>query len=445
MALKMFMGFDPCDGESQALMLSGVMQWQTGSTQFPIPPWLFHNKGLATLDQSIHPPAPASTTTKSAFMPRENTLAFGCCYFPTNSTSTMPINYGAATATTRAVWATAQGAQLAIARNQVPGGLSANEYWFSFEVCPPNFNSVDMASGYEPTADWAAIFRWGDVQIRAKSATRNNTTGYYNMVFSVRNNGTEIATITVPQVNAGGSFASTSWLWVLVKVKLHATTGSIEAYINGNGMSASYTNQNTVNTIANASENGMYFGPIVMDNGTNAYVGGLDSIIIDDAAWPSGRPTVRFWAVASDGTLTNAAAAGTSPTTVANAIATGSTTSRNDAKQLRFSAVSGRAELNMTAPSTTGFNTQVLGFFGILQRAASRNPTGARRIRPSVKVSGVDYQDAIHSAVSLPFSSIVTPPETLGVNVLWFTDKAGSRFTTTDLSTAQLVLESITA
>lgn len=444
MALKLFCGFEPHADEATVITGNTARIWDNGNSSFILPPWIYHNRGLATLDRSIFCPPPSNSTLRYAWIPRGGATTSGCMYCPSSSTGVVPINYGAATTTTRATWATQQGHQIAVARNQVQGGLSADEYWFSFEAGPNNLNSVDMPSGYEPTADWAAIFRWGDVQIRAKSATRDAGSGYYTMVFGVRNNGVEIATVTVPWVNGGGSFSSISMLWFLVRVKLHSTTGAIEVYINGNGMSSSYTNQNTVQTISNASENGIYFGPVVLDNGTNAYVGNLDNIVIDDAAFPSGLPVVRFWAIASDGTLTNAAAAGTGVTTVANALA-GASSSYTDAKQLRFSAVSGRAELNMTAPTTTGFGTEVLGFYGMLQRAASRNPTGARKIRPSVKLSSVDYQDQQHQRVSLPFSSVGTPPETLGAPVYWWTDKAGARFTTSDLASCQLVLESITA
>lgn len=438
MAIKIFNGFDCGPQRTDHFIVNSVatQTWKAASG-WQVPPWIFHNRGLATLDATIDPPGPPSTSTRSLIV--TITSGFGGWFYGPSPLQA----YGVATTTTRATWATAQGHQLAVARSLVPGGLAADEYWFSFSLLMPNFNAANLDTGHEPSADWGAILRWGDVQIRMKSATPNGS--LYSVVFAVRNNGSEVATVTVPNLSATTASSTNSWIWCMVRIKLHATTGAVEFYANGNAMSVAYENQNTVVTTSNASEPGIYFGPSVLDNGTNAYVGFIDHFMIDDARWPDGVTSVAFWPVASDGTLTNAAAVGTSPTTVTNAIATGTVASYNDAKALRFSAVNGRAELNMTAPSTTGMGTQVMGFFGIHQRATSRNATGPRRVKTIVRVGGVDYADLQSVTRVLPFGSAGTPPDTTGITVDWLVDKSGSPFTTSELASAQLVIESVTA
>jgi hypothetical protein len=372
--------------------------------------------------------------------------AGGKCFWPGKSASASGTTlYNAGTSVTRATAVTAQGHQLGIVRDRVlPSALSNDEYWFSFEVMMPELPNSSLTTAHTPTLDWQSIFRWGDVQIKFKESTYisgTSTTSVHDVVFAVMNNGVEVATITCPSVKCFLSLGSTDSLWCLVHVKLHNSTGLIEASIAGNAQSVAYTGQNTVNTISNAAATAFYFSGVITDDGTSLRYGGLDNILVDDAEFPVGRPIVRLITLNADDTLTSAAAAGTSPTTVVNALSV-----YNDAKQLRFSSPTGSALMTNTMPSTAGLNSTVLGFQGIGIRAANRYPLSARKIAIGVSLSGVDSEDVYFKNQLLPFSSIITPPETGGDSYHWFVFEkgGGGKFATTDLANVKTYIKATT-
>lgn len=444
MSVKLFCGFDWAINTANAFGSSQLITNSAASVTWGNlvkPPYLFHNKGVATLDQTIAPPNYPSGASGGCFgsgAPTSST-SFGCCYVCGGGAGGTTVGaYTGGTTTTRATWATAQGHQIGIVRSLVkPSALSANEYWFTFELQFQNLGTSSLASSYTPSNNWASVFRWGDVELRCKQTTFISGTTH-DIVFSVMNNGSEVATVTVPGVVCGSTFSSNTWLFVSAHVKLHGSTGLIDFAISGNAQSVSYTGQNTVNTIAEASATEFYFSPPVLDNATNAYVGGLDHILIDDASWPTGRPCIEIVTLLADDTLTDAAAAGTSPTTVTNALS-----SSSDAKQLRFSTVSGKATMTNTMPSTSGMDSEVLGFQGVVIRMANRYALAARKVAVGVTLSSVDAEDNYAKALALPFSSINPPPETGGVISHFFIPEkgGGGKFALTDLASVKTYLK----
>lgn len=415
MSVKLFCGFefdtDSINNTGSAANITIPAAWAL----FQKPAYLFHNNGVGTLDQTVSPPHSSSGTGAGALFSNRSTS--NRAYTP-SSGSGWSTAYSAGSSVTRATWATAKGFQLAIKRSLVNPALTANEYWFSFELLVPHLTTSSLSSSYTPSATWGSIFKWGDVEIKAKETTflsGSSSTISHSIVFSILNNGSEVTTLTIPQVIGGTSVSANTWLLCLLRVKLHATTGAIEFIVNATPQAASYTNQNTVQTTAEASATEIYIGPIVLDNGTTAYNGGIDNIVIDDAQWISGRIVNAIISITGDSSLTDAAAAGTSVTTVANALSTSS-----DAKQLRFSSANGKATLTVTAPTTTGYNANILAYSGVVFLAANRYLQGPRKIACGIQLSGVDSVDEYTSAKVLPFSSIVTPPETSGVNLNWY-------------------------
>jgi hypothetical protein len=140
-------------------------------------------------------------------------------------------------------------------------------------------------SSYESSDDSLQMFRWGDVAIRVKSTTYDANSDSSTVVYSVRNAGTEVATISTAGVK------SLAWNFIRVHAKLDATTGSIAVSINGVDMGITYTNQNTVSSISLATATFIYFSPPAIDNGTTLHCSGtLDNVTFSTGSFPVGRP-----------------------------------------------------------------------------------------------------------------------------------------------------------
>lgn len=442
MAVKLFHGFDfsvtdghDSFGSTLASTFNVSQIWNTGAYYYT-PYYLFHNKGVATLDASVGPPnAPASGL--SCFLNRTTDgLSYGCG----GGSGTAPGAYTGATTVTRATAATAQGHQLAVVRSRVlPSALSADEYWFSFDLIFPNLGTASLASSYQPSASWGAIFKWGDVEIKVKETTYISGSTH-DIVFAIINNGSEVATVTCPGIVAGGTWSSNTLVPVLIHVKLHATLGEIEVAINGVTQSVAYENENTVNTTAEASATYIYFGPPVLDNGTNMYIGQVDNFLIDDASWPAGRPRVRLLQLASDNTLTDAEAAGSGATTGIAALANGT-----DNPYLRLNSATAKALFNTTAPSTTGMAATLIGFYGMAARMSNRYPGGTRKIEIGVELSGVESPGSEYTqARTYPFSDATSGPVTTGTTEyfeVFEKPSAGGAYSTTDLAAIDVYIK----
>lgn len=446
MATVFFHGFDwdltTSNGFGSAATSSMATNW---ASLIAGAPYVFHNRGFATSDRAMIPANNPASANALLFGPRSYAgVVSGNSYGILGTTITRCPLYNAGTVTTRATWATAQGNQLAFSRALINPALSGTEYWFSFELCPPVFPASSIGTAFTPSASWGSIFKWGDVELKFKNSvyvSGTATTSFHDLVFSVRNNGSEVATVTVANVNCNQAYSgTTAYMWVLLRVKLNSTTGAIECTIDGNTQSVSYTGQNTVVTTSAAAATAFYLGPIVADDGTTAYVGMVDGFMIDDAAFPTGLPVVRVINLLSDGTLVDTAAFGTSATTVVTAI-----NSPTDARQMRMSSGTASALLNLTMPSTTGFSTTVAGFHGLGQLMANRYPLSARKLAIGVDLSGSEKLDVYSAATTLPFSSILTPPETTGASSVWqvFAKPAGGTFATTDLANVKLKLKAV--
>lgn len=446
MSVRLFHGFDFNFGTTNAFGQRSNSSWTTNQQHMLTGwPYLFHNKGLATLDQTIAPVCQSGSSTAGyhALDRTHGGVSVGRAFFIRSyEGSNKNPAYGAATTVTRSTWATAQGQQFAIKRSLVdPSLVSDTELWFSFELYTPVFPASSLSSAFSPSADWGWIFKWGDVGLKFKSSTYVSgtaTTSFHDLVFSVMNGASEVATVTVANVDCQQSLSATSpTLWVLFHAKLDSTTGLIECSINGNAQSVTYTGQNTVATTSNAAAEAIYFGPIVADDGTTAYCGGIDSFLIDDAAFPSGLPLCLLVPLASDGTLVDTAAAGTSPTTVVNALQT-----LGDAKHVRMTSINASALLNLTMPSLTLYLTDILGFTGMVNGLSNRYPTTSRKVGVGIDLSGDVVEDEYCQAKTLPFGSVVTPPETAITYSTWsvFEKSAGTKYTKTDAASVKAKL-----
>lgn len=426
MAGKLFIGFD-ISKLSQTLLShipsltnSAATIWNNHLT---LPRGVYHNKGAATQDITITPPNNASSSGSAA----------GC----TDAGRTIGASYGSYTgsqfdgssATTRAVFAAAQGYQLGV--NRSIAGIG-NELWATFDIKLIGLPNSTLSSTFLPSASWGKIFKWGDVEIAARDAV---WTSSHVVTFSVRNNGVEIATIEVPTV------LPSSWLFCRFHVKLDSATGLIECEVGGVIQSVTYTGQNTVTTTSLATASTVFIGPPIFDNGTTAYPGGIDNIYFDDAAFPAGRPEPVSFTLLADDTLTNMAAFGAGATTVVSALA-----DTTDAIAMRATASGGSAILTQTPPTTTSYLANVVCVEMALKRATNRNGASARRAELGYSLAGVQTLGIKSKATPLVFSNTANPPETAAASTFpveqIFETSAAAKMTKTELATMKVVIKS---
>lgn len=427
MAGILFIGFD-IDKLSNTLLGSAVINGS--SVEWPricLPRGVYHNRGVDTLDINQIPPN-GQSVNNGCIVP--GWAGVGAGYGASrNPISVSGNTYTGATAITRATWAAAQGHQLGISRAQT--GLSG-EFWVTFELGNGSIPQQAYSTSYSPSASWGQIFKFGDVEIRFKEATF--ASALHNFVFSVRNNSTEIGTVTAQNV------PTQTYMFCRLYVKLDATTGAIQFEING-ARHAVYTNQNTVQTTSLGAASAVYISPFVLDDGSTSYVGYLDNVYFDDAGWPTGRPQIRSFTLLGDDLLTNMAAYGTSPTTVANALS-----DSTDAKAMKATATDGSAVLTQTPPSTAGFLTTVVGVDMYGKRGTNRNPLSDRRIQFGYDLAGAQTLGTLSKTYSLNFSNTILPPESSTFSAFpheqIFVKNGGSLMTTTELATMKVVIKS---
>jgi hypothetical protein len=374
--------------------------------QRPVP-GVFHYRGVATSDQSIGTNAHGHTGRTA------NSGAYG-------------LQGSAISGATRTTYVTNKGVQMAIRRSVYSIG---SEVWLTMDMKGlANIGATSLSSAYEPTADWAQMFRWGDVSIRCKSATYEppSSPAQYTMLFSIRNNGTEVATLSVPNV------LPTDWMFLTVYVKLDATTGAITCTIDGVAQSVAYTGQNTVAVIALASATEVYFSPWTLDNLSTLYSGSMDNVWIGTVGFPAGRPRGERWRVLSDNTLVNWEAEGTAPTTVTVALFDAA-----DAKAARGHSGGGSALLNMQSYVTTGLETDLVGFNLYCKKPSNRDANADRRLSVGMSLSGVHSMGTVVAGTVLSVDSVGTPPAVAFVHLTDYVyqKSGGGSFTITDLST----------
>lgn len=396
------------------------------------PHGIFQNKGVATRDGSLQL---SDISFEPIFCAR---FGEGASYGATGNLTVT----GATTGATRTSLITGQGFQLGVVREMISGLASSDEYWFSFEIQMGNLGVSSLSSSYEPSSSWpwSRAFRWGDVEIVFKESTYISGSGstiLHDVTFSIKNAGTEVATLTVPNVYCGTSI-NKAYVWALVRVRLHATNGRITVTMNGAAQSVAYVNQNTVSVTAEGSATEMYFGPAMADNGTTMYNGNIDNIVISNDAWPTGRPTMRVVQLASDNTMVNCDAYGTGPTTVTNAI----TASSTDAKQLRFTAL-GKAELNMTPPSTAGMESEILGFEIVMHGCVSRSSLHVTRLEAGFSLSSVESFTGDFRNMGLNFytgNTVPTPTVSSTLTLTLSEQDGGGKFLITDLASMTFLI-----
>lgn len=433
MATKFLEGWDIDTNSSLQSIYLGSAGTSTEWGPFgywPMTEGIYHNKGVATLDNYIYP---VNNGSNSAGSINTTGRISGACYGSGVGISSVASNrYDGTLAVTRALWAASQGHQLAVVRSM--RGIGA-DIWINFDFKLPSIPAASL-TGYQPSASWGAIFKWGDVELVMKNTTYTTA---HSVVISIRNNGIEVATLTIPNVPSITISSTTAeWRYASLHVKLDATTGLIEFAVDGIAQSVAYTGQNTVTTTSLVSAPYIFFGPPVWDNGTTAYLGLIDNFHIDDAAFTAGRINFVMGSISStDASLT--AALGFPSGTFGGAI-----NNSTDSFAGRFSGPTGKAVITTSAPtaaSLTTYLSEIIAVHIIAKKVTSRNPIIARRLQMGIRVGGTDYMGLFAKSKALPFSSSSIIPEGGAfaiLNEMIFEKSAGVRFTSTEVNSLNL-------
>jgi len=403
-----------------------------GWSKWAKPEGVFHYTGVATEDQTAA--CPLIPVNSFGFFRNVGDVDSSGFSRSAHVYGGYTSSYTGATSPTYSTYDSGKAFQLAVKRSTYGIG---SEIWCSFDwrfECLPN----SSVSGYEPTAEYKSVFRWGDVEIRCKSTTWTGSN--HTVVFSIRNNGSEVTTLSVAGVT------NSTRQFMRIHVKLDATTGLIDCDCNGTAQAASYTNQNTVTTTSLASAPFIYFGPPIFDNNSNtAYPGSITNAYFSTSAWSSGRPISEYYpfgdtvgsGVINSGTMTGWLAEGTGAGTVANALG-----NSGDAKAARGYGAGAEALFPMPAIVTGNLSSSVLAIEIHCLGVSNRDLVAAKRLSLGMSLSGVSTMGTSASAIALPTDVGVSPPATNYRHGLseFFTNPAYTISDFTDLSVRFSVL-----
>lgn len=267
------------------------------------------------------------------------------------------------------------------------------ELWITLDVryTPTYLTTLDDPANLERSEARCQIFKWGDLSLRLRAIT-NPQPGpdRGDVVFGLYNGASLLGTVTVPNVN---SIVSTTlfpahWIYIKIHAKLDAVNGAFEVTCDGHN--ASYTGINTVATTSAASATHLYFSPGWLGRMSTTtgpvFSGCIDNIYIDDAGFPTGRPTAVWLTISGDHPDNQWTAAGTGATTVANALS-----GSGDGKVARGLGIGTRSftHLLATARTGTGLVNSVLGVQYVLAGISNINLDDAKRLKAGIRVQPV--------------------------------------------------------
>jgi hypothetical protein len=268
---------------------------------------------------------------------------------------------------------------------------SPSQIWTTFDLSYSTGLNVDDPTNLMRSEARFQIFKFGDLSLRLRRIF--NYVGYVaDITFEAFNGSTSLGTITLTPYSNG------SWIFCRIYAKLDGSTGRFDITLDG--QSVSYTGLNSVATTPLASVNHLYFSGGILGyvSGTNGPLnfGLIDNLLLDDAAFPSGRPRGQRVTIASDGTLSGWESNPTGSTL------TGALFSF-DAGWARGTNNGSTALLNLTAPSTAGLNG-VLGWQIHTYGISNVDTISTKKLRTGVDVSG--------AVTNGTYVASLTPPAT---------------------------------
>lgn len=304
---------------------------------------------------------------------------------------------------------------------------SPSQIWATFDISYVAYGNADDPTNYMRAQARYQIFKFGDLSLRLRRIFNyNSTVGSVDVTFEAFNGTTSLGTITITSYLAN----TTAWIFCRIYAKLDGSTGQFD--ISLDGQSASYTGLNSVATTPLASVNHLYFSGGALGYATTTTATGvagvIDNLLLDDAAFPSGRPRGQRVAIASDGTLTNWASSSGGTLT----LALGS----YDGTVARGTGTGATALLNLTSPSTTGLNG-VLGWQIHAYGLSNVDTIATKRLITGVDVSGtVTNGTYISPQVPPAIPSYISP----GIDTLFYSTGT-TDFTLASIPNTKLRLE----
>lgn len=301
------------------------------------------------------------------------------------------------------------------------------EIWAAFDIRIPNpgMNRDDPASFMQSGARYQ-VFRWGDLSLRLRRIYGYQASPLkWSYEFEAFNGVTSLGTIALVDYNTA------QWSHVRIRARLDSgTSGRFDISIDGVTLNTSNINTVATTTLVNATR--LYFGGGVLglvnvSPAQSIFVGAIDNILIDDAAYPTGRPLGIRVGLASDGTLTNWEAV--SPATTVTGALTGSGTARG-------TTAGATALLNLSSVTTTGFETNLLGWQFSPSGVSNLDSVVGRRLSFGIDLSGTPYNGI--ESIPLPLA-----PSTLSLGSIVDTVfyKGGTTdFTISDIANSKVRL-----
>lgn len=301
-----------------------------------------------------------------------------------------------------------------------------SEVWVTMDISHALTSNVDDPATYQRSASRFQVFKWGDLSLRLRRifnvATSPNRA---DVTFELFNASTSLGTITLTAVN------SNAWMHVRIRARLDASTGAFEVTVDG--VSSNHTGINTVATTSLSSATQLWFsaGALGVETGSLLphSIGAIDNLLIDDAAFPAGRPSGRRLAITGDHSL-----AGWAPTSGTGTVATA--VSSIDSNSGRGTGNGSVALLNLASLTTTGLNTDILGWQILACGVSNVDTATARKLVTGVDVGGVARNGTNISSQSPPLTPSEINP---GMDTIFY-NGGTTNFTLTNVTNTKLRL-----
>ena len=300
-----------------------------------------------------------------------------------------------------------------------------SELWVTMDISHAMLGNVDSPGTLDRAQSRFQIFKWGDLSFRLRRIFNYaaGSPAKCDITFELYNAASSLGTITLAAVNAD------QWMHVRIHAKLDAS-GAFEVSVDG--AASNHTAINTVGTTPLASATQLWFSAgalgIVATPAVLA-IGAIDNLLIDNAAFPAGRPSGRRLAITGDSTLS-----GWAPSSGSGTVATA--VSSIDSNSGRGTGSGSVALLTLASLTTTGLNTDILGWQILACGVSNVDTASARKLVTGVDVGGVARNGTTISAQSPPLTPSELNP---GMDTIFY-NGGTTNFTLTNVTNTKLRL-----
>lgn len=300
-----------------------------------------------------------------------------------------------------------------------------SELWVTFDISYTLLGNVDDPAALERSESRFQVFKWGDLSLRPRRIFNfASSPNRCDITFELFNAATSLSTITITGVN------NQQWMHVRIRAKLDASTGAFVVTIDG--VTSSHTGINTVATTPLNSATQLWFsgGALGTLFGVSPFaLAAMDNLLIDNAGFPSGRPSGRRASISSDNAQSGYAATGGGTLTAAVASI--------DSNLARGTGVGSYVQFNLAAITTTGLNTDILGWQIQACQVSNVDVVAAKKVIGGIDLSGTPYNGTNWASMTPPLTPSTVNP---GIETVFY--KGGTtNFTLSDIPNCKPRLE----